>query len=162
MPARKRVMWDEKNLEDNEEYRRAHPVTMHITEPKTPFEYGREYEEDFEDAMDRNSDVDTSASTSWDPEVNKLARQVREEFRKEAAEVIAPVSSTGRPMLSLEVVTGEALEKQREAEFKIMRKAVYADEGRRVKALLGKCNFDDEEEEENDAQGDKVHGEQGE
>ncbi|AAZ10578.1 hypothetical protein, conserved [Trypanosoma brucei brucei TREU927] len=163
MTGRKRVMWDEKNLEDNEEYRRTHPVTMHITEPKTPFQYPED-EEDFEEALERNDDGggdEVENGGTWDPKVNELARQVREEFRKEAPVVVAPVAPSGRPMLSDEVVSGEALEKQRAAEFKTMRKAVYADEGARVKALLGKGNTFDDDGDDGDDNNEEEEGEEG-
>ncbi|KAG8349067.1 putative Protein phosphatase inhibitor 2 (IPP 2) [Trypanosoma vivax] len=145
MSHRKRVEWDEQNLKENDDYRRAHPVTMRITEPKTPFEYGR-YDEEGNVIEDDDSDGDDARGATWDPAVNELARQAREEFWQNSKGLVAPVSSSGRPMLSLEVVSGEALQKQHEEEFKAMRRVIYADEGAKLKEMLRKGSIDEEDD----------------
>ncbi|KAF8293298.1 putative protein phosphatase inhibitor 2 (ipp-2) [Trypanosoma cruzi] len=152
MTCRKHVVWDESNLEDNEEYRRLHPVTMRITEPKTPYEYAEFDEEgnfdDYSEATDGNNKLEDQGSSTWDPQINALARELKEEFLKDVNKQVAPISSSGRPMLLATVTNGEELERQHEEKFKRMRRAVYADEGANYKALLGKKHDDDDDGEE--------------
>ncbi|ESL10376.1 hypothetical protein TRSC58_01893 [Trypanosoma rangeli SC58] len=141
MTGRKRVIWDENNLDRNEEYRRLHPVTMRITEPKTPYEYARMEEGSFCDELDLtegDGKLEEGTSSTWDPKVNALAREVKEECVQSGARIVAPVSSSGRPMLSPGVTTGKLLEKELDEKFRKMRKAVYADEGAKFKAQLAK------------------------
>ena len=103
---RKRVVWDETNLADNEEYRRLHPVTMRIDEPKTPFvhEDGSSHalleehcEEShtapegkpssstlessgtFEEALEKQDaeEEGNCPGSTWDPQVNAIAHHAR-------------------------------------------------------------------------------------
>lgn len=159
---RKRVVWDESNLAGNEEYRKLHPVTMKIDEPKTPFHHDEgEYVDDEAESADE-------VRGTWDPKVNDLARRVKQEtplVRDEQCQ--ANISSTqestsgkkkGGKRPSLVVQSPEdALsdskrleERQHEAEFRAMRKAVYADEGAKFKQLLHTTIDDDDD---NDASG---------
>ncbi|RNF17832.1 putative protein phosphatase inhibitor [Trypanosoma conorhini] len=144
MTCRKHVVWDENNLEQNEEYRRLHPVTMRITEPKTPYEYaGVDEEGNFSDETEPtegNGKLEEETLTTWDPKVNALAKEVKEGCIKGRTRIVAPISSSGRPMLSAAVTSGKQLEEEHDEDFRRMRKAVYADEGARFKALLSKQN----------------------
>ncbi|KEG15246.1 hypothetical protein DQ04_00131050 [Trypanosoma grayi] len=154
MAQRKRVLWDEENLEENEEYRRLHPVTMRITEPKTPYAY-EEFDEEG-NFIDGSKEANAETGTTWDPKVNALVRHMKEELARESEGPVAPVSSTGRPMLSVGVTDGELLEKRHSEEFKTMRRAVYADEGANFKALLAhKCDDDVDDEDEDDAESEE-------
>lgn len=126
----RRVEWDEKNLAANEEWQKAHPVTMHIDEPKTPYVH-------IDDETAAAMDAETG---TWDPKVNAnvkdMAERIYNSFNVPTS--TAPVSASGRPMLSEHVVSGKASEECREQQFKALRKALYADEGNRFKELLGK------------------------
>ncbi|ORC90070.1 uncharacterized protein TM35_000091200 [Trypanosoma theileri] len=153
MPVRKRVLWDESNLEANEEYRRQHPVTMHISEPKTPYVYTEFDEEGNFDDGSKGEEVEAKNST-WDPQINALARQMKEGLSKEVEGPVAPVSSSGRPMLSPDVTNGDMLAKRHATEFKTMRKAVYADEGATFKKLLARKDEDDDEDEDDEDEDD--------
>ena len=57
---RKSVNWDIKNLEDNELQSKLHPVTMKITEPKTPY---TPYEEGDDDYFNKLNEVNKAKPT---------------------------------------------------------------------------------------------------
>lgn len=141
-PERKKVEWDEKNLEENAEYQRLHPVTMHIDEPKTPYAH---IDDDVAKAMDEEDEE------HWDPEVNEYVRQLKEKISGTRDGPVAPVDpKTGRPQLALGTVTGELAEKKSKTDFTKMRKAVYADEGAKFRAMLAKAQEEEEEDDEED------------
>ena len=64
---RRRVVWDESNLEGNQAYFDANPVTRHIDEPKTPYEPER--------AMDEEGNFVDS-----DDEADKLAKNPKQHY----------------------------------------------------------------------------------
>ncbi|KAG5497211.1 hypothetical protein JIQ42_03691 [Leishmania sp. Namibia] len=137
MSRSKHVEWDEKNLEANAEYQRQHPVTMHITEPKTPYVY----------ADGDESDCEEEASLKWDPVVNAKVKEIKERVVSDLSDrPTAPTTNSGRPMLAEGTVSGELAQQQHQKEFRKMRKAVYADEGAQFKkALTHKVTDDDDE-----------------
>ncbi|KPA80275.1 hypothetical protein ABB37_04571 [Leptomonas pyrrhocoris] len=142
MSGSKHVEWDEQNLTANAEYQRQHPVTLHITEPKTPYSYvdGEDMEEDEE-----RSEI----AQKWDPAVNAKVKEMREQIESDMSErPKAPLSKSGRPMLHPGTATGELMAEQHKREFSKMRKAVYADEGAMFKKALEQRDDDDEDDEE--------------
>ena len=129
--TRKKVVWDESNLQDNEEYRKLHPVTLHINEPKTPYvemteEEKRQFDEEYE-------------GETWDAKANhlahiaKLSLPAHAEAPPPVQPAEAPVGKKLRPQLSIKQdVALPAVHHEgelKEAEFKLLRKKVYADEG---------------------------------
>jgi hypothetical protein len=158
---RKRVVWDESNLTDNEEYRKLHPVTMKIDEPKTPFHHDEgQYVDD--DTAEEGAE---EARGTWDPKVNDLARRVKQEtplVREEVHHATTPpqgaiAKGAKRPSLVVQsepdaLAGSQRLdERQHEAEFRAMRKAVYADEGAKFKQLLHSTVDDDDDTESSSA-----------
>jgi hypothetical protein len=152
---RRSVQWDENNLSANEEYRKLHPVTMKIDEPKTPYVPGVDEEEDKE-----YPDECESSPGTWDPNVNALVRQVKatiplvglKPIEQEKVPDVAEAEcgkKKKRPVLPSVDVNEKAIElreaAQKEVEFRTMRKAVYADEGAKFKALLGTTVDDDDD-----------------
>jgi hypothetical protein len=175
--ARRGIQWDENNLDANAEWHRENPVTMHIDEPKTPYNY-----DDGEYPVD--SDDDEAQAGTWaDASYNHLAAKSRHEApvtgadpKAHRAEAAATTDATDaaeagqpapRPKLTLALdpapapagapgeapTGGESPEKQQDrAVFNHMRKAVYADEGKKFLAMRNAlANVDDEEDEEDAA-----------
>ena len=58
--VRKSVNWDIKNLEENELQNKLHPVTMKITEPKTPY---TPYEEGDDEYFNKLNEVNKTKPT---------------------------------------------------------------------------------------------------
>ncbi len=198
---RKKVVWDEHNLNANEEYRRLHPVTMRIDEPKTPYVEMTEEEKrlfDEEEERERLAELQASRKVmegaqeakggpdeedSWDPDVNSVARQAKLALPHHGmpvptaahppalpVEPARPVGKKMRPQLQIApadhpsslkpvVAAGstsvalsaldhaEAHHHLSEAEFKAMRKKVYADEGAKF-LLLQKTSASKQDEED--------------
>ncbi|CAJ1029370.1 conserved hypothetical protein [Leishmania braziliensis MHOM/BR/75/M2904] len=137
MSRSKHVEWDEQNLEENAEYQRQHPVTMHITEPKTPFSY----------ADGDDLEAEEEALLKWDPAVNAKVKEIKEQVTGDFSDrPIAPTTKAGRPMLAEGTVTGELAKQQHQKEFRKMRKAVYADEGAMFKKALTQNGKDEDDE----------------
>lgn len=153
VPARKQVVWDESNLAQNEEYRRLNPVLMKIDEPKTPFCHDDGSYVDDEAHAESDGEDGGLKDGTWDPKVNYLARRVKNETPMvrvdDLPEVHTPADceTSGqkerkRPKLVIKseadvLSRSQELEKrQHDAEFRAMRKAVYADEGAKFKKLL--------------------------
>jgi hypothetical protein len=157
---RKQVVWDEHNLAANEEYRRLNPVLMKIDEPKTPYCH----DEGSLDEDEHHHEEGVLKDGTWDPQINYLARRVKNETPMVRVEVSAPPSAdaTGvdeskkrrRPQLLVQeehdlVTQAHEVEKrQHDAEFQAMRKAVYAEEGLKFKQLLHKTVQDDDDDDE--------------
>lgn len=118
---RRKVVWDEDNLAENEEYQRQNPVTLHITEPDTPYCFDRHDSSDEEE-------------TNWDAEANQYIKGYKEELLSEKRVPAPSCETTGKPQISISVVSGEEAEKQTREDFNRMRKAVYADEGKAFRA----------------------------
>ena len=211
---RKKVVWDEGNLTENEEYRRLHPVTMRIDEPKTPYVEMTEEERrlfDDEEELERladmakahaaagggggdGGDVAVGDGSSWDHEVNSVARQAKlalpahdmgcpspspsAPLPPKAVPVSAPEPTAAwappaepagkkmRPQLQLPAalqptfstsssVPGEQEEQHHltDAEFRAMRRKVYADEGAKF-LLQQKALKQQVEEEDGDDDGE--------
>ncbi|EPY29164.1 hypothetical protein STCU_04693 [Strigomonas culicis] len=133
---RNRVAWDEDNLAENEEYRRTHPVTMHIDEPKTPFIH---VDDDVEE------DVEERSHCYWDADINAYAKEVKDRVLHDTTDAPKAPVRKGRPMLADGTVTGDLERDKHDRDFKKMRRAVYADEGKKFKNLLSKGNADVED-----------------
>ncbi|CCW59541.1 unnamed protein product [Phytomonas sp. EM1] len=141
--AKRHVEWDEANLIANAEYHRLHPVTKPIDEPKTPYVYGDD------GGMDTDEDERKEAphDDSWDPSTNLFVRKLKEKIQDSTdGKPVAPISSSGRPMLLPGTATGELEKKKHEHEFKMMRRAVYADEGIKFREMLARKHDDDDED----------------
>lgn len=141
MPERKRVEWDEANLASNAQYQRDNPVTKHIDEPKTPYVYPEDEDRDENDSCSPIEEV----AQQWDENANRYAHQLKEKLANDTARApVAPISQSGRPAL-VPMATMRQIQDERQQEtFRKMRKAVYADEGKRFKELL--AHHDDEDE----------------
>lgn len=161
----KHVVWDEDNLVHNAEWQAANPVTMKIDEPKTPYEPDRAMTEegDFVDSDDEHHKRRVNPHSHHevdpnDPEWDEKTRDFARRARAEAPVVHTPTTDHGHDAasikgggLSLDVHhTGSHshAEEQHRAEFEHMRKAVYADEGAKFKAMLAKQKELEKEEEE--------------
>ncbi|KPI84675.1 hypothetical protein ABL78_6269 [Leptomonas seymouri] len=141
MSRSKHVEWDERNLSANAEYQRQHPVTMHITEPKTPYSYI--------DGEDIDDEDEGEVAEKWDPHVNAKVKELKEQIAADKSDLPkAPISKTGRPMLHAGTATGELMEENYKREFKKMRKAVYADEGAMFKKAMKEHHEGEDEDEE--------------
>lgn len=157
MPERKKVVWDEGNLTQNEEYRRLHPVTMKIDEPKTPYCFNSALEED-ENTFER--ELAAERETTWDITANELARRAKHVLPAVIAEVVATETvpevsiqgSSKRPRPAIAVVSEEHIKEveqsRQETEFRSLRKVVYADEGAKFKLMLNKKDEDEDLDEE--------------
>eukprot|EP01059_Diplonema_ambulator_P001486 TRINITY_DN1125_c0_g1_i2.p2 TRINITY_DN1125_c0_g1~~TRINITY_DN1125_c0_g1_i2.p2 ORF type:complete len:158 (+),score=73.34 TRINITY_DN1125_c0_g1_i2:1219-1692(+) len=131
---KRHMKWDEKNLKENADYMEANPKTK-IEEPDTPFvKYDMENDEELAD--DERKEVELEGDDTQDPGQRMNARMVILESKlKDVVEHPDSTSPHGTP---------EAHDK----DFKLKRKAVYADEGAKFKDLLkrGACDDDDEDE----------------
>ncbi|CAD2213434.1 hypothetical protein AGDE_01722 [Angomonas deanei] len=136
--SKRQVVWDEQNLSENAEYQRTHPVTMHIDEPKTPYVH---LDDDVEDDEDEHG-------KKWDPTINAYVKEAKERVLSEKTGPAAPVKG-GRPMLAPGTTDGRLGQEQHDRQFKSLRKAVYADEGAKFKALLAQNSDNDDEDNDN-------------
>jgi hypothetical protein len=157
----KRVVWDETNLNENAEWQASHPVTMKIDEPKTPYEPDRAMDEEgnFVDSDDEHHKHRVNpSSAAEDPEWDEQTRDFARRAKAEAPVVHTPTydanqapASFKKGGLSLDTsapANNSHAEEQHKAEFQHMRKAVYADEGAKFKAMLAQSkNLEDEEDE---------------
>ncbi len=137
---RRRIQWDEENLTANEEWQKAHPVTMHIDEPKTPYNH--------DDGQFPEEDADHDDGTWADAAYNHVAQNARHTAPQGAAPPAVAETTPSRPRLQLVVEpTAEAEQQAHDKEFKHMRRAVYADEGKAFlarKAELEQLGDDDD------------------
>ena len=119
---------------------------MHIDEPKTPYVY-----DDGDYPRDEEEERAVESTQTWqDASYNHLAAKARHETPADAkshrAEPEPPVAS-GRPTLVTAHAAAPDEEDHHRAEFEHMRKAVYADEGKKFKQMLaarGAAMDDDE------------------
>jgi hypothetical protein len=145
--SRKSIVWDEGNLSSNAEWHKANPVTMHIDEPKTEFVHddGAGFGSDSDEEKEEKED-------GWaEAEYNKVGGRSLVS-KPVAAAAAAPPPGDGS--LSLTSPNAASEEQQQEAEhaeeFKHMRKAVYADEGKKFIAMREAMKRQAEEEDDDD------------
>lgn len=133
--GKKRVVWDERNLNENAEYHRLHPVTMHIDEPKTPYHY-----------MD-DAPLENDEEEMWDPQINAYVREVKDRITGERTGPVAPFNAkTGCPQLAPGTINGELSAEKAKTDFVKVRKAVYADEGAKFREMLKRKENDEDDE----------------
>eukprot|EP01064_Diplonema_japonicum_P010148 TRINITY_DN17497_c0_g1_i1.p2 TRINITY_DN17497_c0_g1~~TRINITY_DN17497_c0_g1_i1.p2 ORF type:complete len:166 (+),score=50.26 TRINITY_DN17497_c0_g1_i1:1408-1905(+) len=138
---KRKMKWDEKNLKDNADYMEANPK-MKIDEPDTPFVDYR-IEDDEELAEDEKREIEQEGDEQ-DPEQRMNARLVILETKLQSVATQNDGESTPPRKTSQE---------EHDAEFKLKRKAVYADEGVKFRDLLKRGMADeDEDEDEEDAE----------
>jgi hypothetical protein len=168
--ARRGIQWDEGNLDENAAWHAANPVTMHIDEPKTPYCH-----DDGEYPVDSDDDQD---GTWTDATYNHLAAKSRHEApvvgaapkaNRSEEDTAAPEAGgkKPRPKLALPAPdaatepSAEATAEEEEAVFKHMRKAVYADEGKKflaMRAALAQQQDDDDDDEDDEAEDNNASG----
>eukprot|EP00758_Cryptobia_borreli_P004624 Tbor_TRINITY_DN4490_c0_g2::TRINITY_DN4490_c0_g2_i1::g.8024::m.8024/K16833/PPP1R2, IPP2; protein phosphatase inhibitor 2 len=165
MNEQRHVVWDEENLEKNAEYHRENPVTKPIDEPKTPFEPSRQLDEegDFIDSDDEayKKIVSGTPEELWDKKTMDFVRRARasvpvsvdEKEQKVSTETHARgkrvrLTIDTEPTTDMKVNKDESLAKK---EFNHMRKAVYADEGAKFRALRAKLQSEEKEDLEEDS-----------
>ena len=111
---RKSVNWDVKNLEDNELQRKIHPVTMKITEPKTPY---TPYEEGDDDYFNKLNEVNKAKPTEdvLAQVINTLEKNPESEEEFMEIEVIEKDGTTVKKLVKKEKkVNKEFQEKKKE------------------------------------------------
>eukprot|EP00759_Apiculatamorpha_spiralis_P039136 PhF_6_TR38029/c0_g1_i1/m.56759 len=162
----KRALWDESNLKENEDYFKEHPVTMKITEGKTPFERSREWEQEFHEG-----DVDND---TWRTDANHVARDTKiviahglshHHTQEIPTPQEAPTTTTtpstdtiatkkkGPPPVietthSLPEVPEHLTQEEQDIMFEKMRKAVLKDEAAKFKELMRRAKEEEEEEDD--------------
>lgn len=147
------IVWDETNLQQNAEYMRTHPVTKPIDEPKTPYNW--EDDPTIEEALAKEEAH--GAESSWDPKYATVAKHAKLHADLSCVrESTAPAPATDqpqRPTIATSQLTEEELnnaeQRRKQAEFRAMRRAVYADEG---KKFLKQKTQGDTDEANNDAE----------
>lgn len=134
--GRKKVVWDERNLTENAEYHRLHPVTMHIDEPKTPYHY-----------MNELPQLAPEEDEMWDPSINAYVKEIKDRITGEKIVASAPVDAkTGLPRLNPKTFSDAHSDEKAKKDFVKIRKAVYADEGAKFRAMLSKKDDDEDED----------------
>ena len=135
---RKSVNWDIKNLEDNELQSKLHPVTMKITEPKTPY---TPYEEGDDEYFNKLNEVNNAKPTEdiLAQVINTLEKnpeKQEEEFME--IEVIEKDGTTVKKLVKKE--------KKENKEFEEKKKKAYHNEFAIAKEFMKKHKDEDDEE----------------
>ena len=135
---RKSVNWDIKNLEDNELQSKLHPVTMKITEPKTPY---TPYEEGDDEYFNKLNEVNNAKPTEdiLAQVINTLEKNPeRKEEEYMEIEVIEKDGTTVKKLVKKE--------KKENKEFEEKKKKAYHNEFAIAKEFMEKHKDEDEEE----------------
>ena len=136
---RKSVNWDIKNLEENELQNKLHPVTMKITEPKTPY---APYEEGDDEYFNKLNEVNKTKPTE------DVLAQVINTLEK------IPEKKDGEEYMEIEViekdgsVTKKLVKKdtQENKEFQKKKKMAYHNEFAKAKAFMMSHKDEDNDE----------------
>ena len=135
---RKSVNWDVKNLEDNELQNKLHPVTMKITEPKTPY---TPYEEGDDEYFNKLNEVNKAKPTEdiLAQVINTLEKipEYKEEEYMEI-EVIEKDGTVVKKMVKKE--------KKENKEFQEKKKKAYHNEYAIAKEFMKNHKDDDNDE----------------
>ena len=135
---KKSVNWDVKNLEDNELQNKLHPVTMKITEPKTPY---TPYEEGDDEYFIKLNEVNKTKPTEdvlaqVINTLEKIPEKKEEEYME--IEVIEKDGTTVKKLVKKE--------KKENKEFQEKKKKAYHNEFAIAKEFMKKHKDEDEEE----------------
>ena len=135
---RKSVNWDVKNLEDNELQNKLHPVTMKITEPKTPY---TPYEEGDDEYFNKLNEVNKAKPTEdilaqVINTLEKIPENKEEEYME--IEVIEKDGTVVKKMVKKE--------KKENKEFQEKKKKAYHNEYAIAKEFMKNHKDDDNDE----------------
>jgi len=135
---RKSVNWDIKNLEDNELQNKLHPVTMKITEPKTPY---TPYEEGDDEYFNKLNEVNKAKPTEdilaqVINTLEKIPENKEEEFME--IEVIEKDGTVVKKLVKKE--------KKENKEFEAKKKKAYHNEFAIAKEFMKNHKDEDDEE----------------
>ena len=136
---RKSVNWDVKNLEDNELQSKLHPVTMKITEPKTPY---TPYEEGDDEYFNKLNEVNKAKPTEdvLAQVINTLEKNPESEEEFMEIEVIEKDGTTEKKLVKKE--------KKVNKEFQEKKKKAYHNEFAIAKEFLKNHKDEDDNEED--------------
>ena len=136
---RKSVNWDVKNLEDNELQSKLHPVTMKITEPKTPY---TPYEEGDDEYFNKLNEVNKAKPTEdvLAQVINTLEKNPENEEEFMEIEVIEKDGTTVKKLVKKE--------KKVNKEFQEKKKKAYHNEFAIAKEFLKNHKDEDDNEED--------------
>ena len=134
---RKSVNWDIKNLEDNELQNKLHPVTMKITEPKTPY---TPYEEGDDEYFNKLNEVNKAKPTEdvLAQVINTLEKMPEKEEEYMEIEVIEKDGSVVKKLVKKE--------HKENKEFQAKKKKAYHNEFAIAKEFMKNHKDEDEEE----------------
>ena len=135
---KKSVNWDVKNLEDNELQNKLHPVTMKITEPKTPY---TPYEEGDDEYFNKLNEVNKAKPTEdilaqVINTLEKIPENKEEEYME--IEVIEKDGTVVKKMVKKE--------KKENKEFQEKKKKAYHNEYAIAKEFMKNHKDDDNDE----------------
>ena len=135
---RKSVNWDVKNLEDNELQNKLHPVTMKITEPKTPY---TPYEEGDDEYFNKLNEVNKAKPTEdilaqVINTLEKIPENKEEEYME--IEVIEKDGTVVKKMVKKD--------KKENKEFQEKKKKAYHNEFAIAKEFMKNHKDEDDEE----------------
>ena len=136
---RKSVNWDKKNLEENELQNKLHPVTMKITEPKTPY---TPYEEGDDEYFNKLNEVNKTKPTEdvlaqVINTLEKIPEKKEEEYME--IEVIEKDGSVTKKLVKRETKENK--------EFQEKKKKAYHNEFAKAKEFMLKHKDEDNDEE---------------
>ena len=135
---RKSVNWDIKNLEDNELQNKLHPVTMKITEPKTPY---TPYEEGDDEYFNKLNEVNKAKPTEdvlaqVINTLEKIPEKKEEEYME--IEVIEKDGTVTKKLVKKETKENK--------EFQEKKKKAYHNEFAKAKEFMLKHKDEDNDE----------------
>ena len=133
---KKSVNWDVKNLEDNELQNKLHPVTMKITEPKTPY---TPYEEGDDEYFNKLNEVNKAKPT--------------EDILAQVINTLEKISENNEDYMEIEVIEKDGTvvkkmvkkDKKENKEFQEKKKKAYHNEFAIAKEFMKNHKDEDDE-----------------
>ena len=134
---KKSVNWDVKNLEDNELQNKLHPVTMKITEPKTPY---TPYEEGDDEYFNKLNEVNKAKPT--------------EDILAQVINTLEKIPENSEDYMEIEVIEKDGTvvkkmvkkDKKENKEFQEKKKKAYHNEFAIAKEFMKNHKDEDDEE----------------
>ena len=134
---KKSVNWDVKNLEDNELQNKLHPVTMKITEPKTPY---TPYEEGDDEYFNKLNEVNKAKPT--------------EDILAQVINTLEKIPENNEDYMEIEVIEKDGTvvkkmvkkDKKENKEFQEKKKKAYHNEFAIAKEFMKTHKDEDDEE----------------
>ena len=134
---KKSVNWDVKNLEDNELQNKLHPVTMKITEPKTPY---TPYEEGDDEYFNKLNEVNKAKPT--------------EDILAQVINTLEKIPENNEDYMEIEVIEKDGTvvkkmvkkDKKENKEFQEKKKKAYHNEFAIAKEFMKNHKDEDDEE----------------